>query len=184
MNKYKGKYKREAIWCVRCKSEGYDKEHFPIFYEYLASEAPSPLKSPYPGVRYAEIDITLVSVVTYKNMFKHPQICISNYVSLWGMMIGIVGIMTSCMKGRETYTKFKAKCNKKETLRNITPLGEENSTLAVDSEEEEEKEVWVKNKDRSSITTVHNQDTSTRTLALLVAIATHLNMLMKIVLCC
>jgi hypothetical protein len=56
------------------------------------------------------------------------------------MMIWIVGIMTTCMKGQETYTKFKAKLNKKETLHNITPLGEETSIIAVDSEEEDEEE--------------------------------------------
>jgi hypothetical protein len=44
MNKDKGKEKREDIWCIRCKSEGHDKEHCPLFHEYLASEAPSPLK--------------------------------------------------------------------------------------------------------------------------------------------
>jgi hypothetical protein len=44
MNKDKGKYKREYIWCVRCRLECHDKEHFPLFHEYLASRAPSPLK--------------------------------------------------------------------------------------------------------------------------------------------
>jgi hypothetical protein len=44
MKKDKGKDKREDIWCVRCKSEGHDKEHCPIFNEYLASGASSPLK--------------------------------------------------------------------------------------------------------------------------------------------
>ena len=44
MNKDKGKDKREYIWCVNCKSEGHDKEHFPLFHEYLAFGAPSPLK--------------------------------------------------------------------------------------------------------------------------------------------
>jgi hypothetical protein len=38
------------------------------------------------------------------------------------------------MKGQETYTKFKVKYNKKETLHSITPLGEETSILTVDSE--------------------------------------------------
>jgi hypothetical protein len=76
-------------------------------------------------------------------MFRHPQIFISHSVSPWGMMIEIVGIMTSCTKGQETYTKFKAKYNKKDTLRSITPLGEETSILAVDSKEKEEEEVWV-----------------------------------------
>jgi hypothetical protein len=44
MKKDKGKYKREAIWCVRCRSKGHDKEHCPLFNEYLASGASSPLK--------------------------------------------------------------------------------------------------------------------------------------------
>jgi hypothetical protein len=64
------------------------------------------------------------------------------------MMIGIVGLMNSYMKGQGIYTKFKVKYNKKEELRSITPLGEETSTLVVDSKEEEEKEVWVEVEDR------------------------------------
>jgi hypothetical protein len=44
MKKDKGKDKREDIWCVRCRSEGHDKEHFPLFNEYLDSGAPIPLK--------------------------------------------------------------------------------------------------------------------------------------------
>jgi hypothetical protein len=63
-------------------------------------------------------------------------------------MIGIVGLMTSCMKGQETYTKFKVTYSKKQTLRSITPLGEEASILVVDSKEEEEEEVWVEVEDR------------------------------------
>jgi hypothetical protein len=81
-------------------------------------------------------------------MFRHPQICIARFVSPWDMMIEIVGLTISFMKGQETYTRFKAKYNKKETLYSITPLGEETSILAVDSEDEEEEEVWVKAKDR------------------------------------
>jgi hypothetical protein len=42
--KYKGKDKREYIWCIRCKSKGHDKEHYTLFHEYLAYGAPSPLK--------------------------------------------------------------------------------------------------------------------------------------------
>jgi hypothetical protein len=33
MKKGKGKYKREDIWCIICKSEGYDKEHCHLFHE-------------------------------------------------------------------------------------------------------------------------------------------------------
>jgi hypothetical protein len=75
------------------------------------------------------------------------------------MMTWIVGLMTSCMKGRGIYTKFKANYNKKEALRSIIPQEEETSTLAVDSEEEEEEEVWVEVEDRSSVTTACSQDT-------------------------
>jgi hypothetical protein len=44
MKKDKGKDKREDIWCVICKYEGHDKEYYPLFHEYLASGALSPLK--------------------------------------------------------------------------------------------------------------------------------------------
>jgi hypothetical protein len=44
MKKDNGKDKREEIWCVRCRSEVHDKEHFPLFNEYLASGALGPLK--------------------------------------------------------------------------------------------------------------------------------------------
>jgi hypothetical protein len=43
MKKDKGKDKREDIWCIRCKSKGHDKEKCPLFHEYLAYGAPSPL---------------------------------------------------------------------------------------------------------------------------------------------
>jgi hypothetical protein len=64
------------------------------------------------------------------------------------MMIGIVGLTISCMKGQGIYKIFKVKYSKKETLRSINPLGEETSTLVVDSEEVEEEEVWVEVKER------------------------------------
>jgi hypothetical protein len=39
MNKDKGKGKIEDIWCIRCKSKGHDKEHCPLFHDYLSSGA-------------------------------------------------------------------------------------------------------------------------------------------------
>jgi hypothetical protein len=75
------------------------------------------------------------------------------------MVIGIVGLMNSCMKGQDTYTKFKSKYNKKETLRNITLREGETSILAMNSEDEDEEEVWVEVEDRSSVTAAHNHDT-------------------------
>jgi hypothetical protein len=44
MKKNKGKGKGEDIWCIRCRSKGHDKEHCPLFNEYLASGTLSPLK--------------------------------------------------------------------------------------------------------------------------------------------
>jgi hypothetical protein len=75
------------------------------------------------------------------------------------MMIGILGLTTSCTKGQGIYTKFKAKYIKKETLHSIILQEEETSTPTVDSEEEEEEEVWVKVEDRSFVITTCNQDT-------------------------
>jgi hypothetical protein len=94
------------------------------------------------------------------------------------MIIGIVGPMTSCMKGQGTYTIFKVKYNKKGTLRNIIPREEETSTVVVDSKEEDGHEVWVEVKVRSFVITVHNQDIWQGTVITLVplpATATHLN---------
>jgi hypothetical protein len=42
MKKGNGKYKREYIWCIICKSEGHDKENYPMFHEYLAYGASYP----------------------------------------------------------------------------------------------------------------------------------------------
>jgi hypothetical protein len=115
-------------------------------------------------------------------MFKHPQICIAHSLSPWDMMIGIVGRMISCMKGQETYTRFKVKYNKKETLRSTTPLGEETSILAMDSKEEEEEEEWVEVEKKSFVITAHNQDTwkgTVKNLALLLATATRSNTLSR-----
>jgi hypothetical protein len=97
---------------------------------------------------YAEIGITQVSATTCRSMSKNPQTCIVHYINPWGMMIRMVEIMISCMKGRETYTRFKAKYNKKETLCSTTLQGEEISLLAVATEDEEEEEVWVESKDK------------------------------------
>ena len=96
------------------------------------------------------------------------------------MMIGIVGLTISCMKGRETYIRFKVKYNKKETLRGITLLGEETSILTVDSEEEDEEEEWVEAKEKSTVITMHSHDTLQgifKTLVPLVATVARLTML-------
>jgi hypothetical protein len=93
------------------------------------------------------------------------------------MMIGIVGPMTSCMKVQGTYTKFKAKYSKKGTLHSIIPQEYETSTLVVDSEEEDEQEVWVEVESRSFFIIAHSQDIFqgiVRTLVPLAATATHL----------
>jgi hypothetical protein len=97
-------------------------------------------------------------------------------------MTRILGLTISCMKGQGVYTKFKVKYNKKEALHSIIPLGEETSTLGVDSEEEEEEELWVEVKERSYVITTHNQDTwhgTVRTLVPLEAMETHSSMLSR-----
>jgi hypothetical protein len=81
-------------------------------------------------------------------MSKHPQTCIVHSVNQWGMMIEIVELMISCMKGQETYKKFKAKYNKRETLHSTTLWGEEISPLVVAIEDKDEKEVWANAEDK------------------------------------
>jgi hypothetical protein len=44
MKNDKVKEKREDIWCIICKVEGHEKEHFPLFNEYLAFGDRNPLK--------------------------------------------------------------------------------------------------------------------------------------------
>jgi hypothetical protein len=64
-------------------------------------------------------------------------------------------------------------------LRSLTLQEEETSTLVVDLEEKEEEEAWVEVEVTSFATTARNQVTwkgTVRTLVLLAAIATHLNM--------
>jgi hypothetical protein len=63
-------------------------------------------------------------------------------------MIEIVELMISCMKGQGTYTRFKVKYSKKETLCNTTLRGEENSIRTLDTEDEDEEEVWAKAKEK------------------------------------
>jgi hypothetical protein len=67
-------------------------------------------------------------------------------------------------------------------LHSIIPLGEETSTLVVDSEEEEEEEAWVEVKDRSFFITAHKHDTwqgTVRTLVPFASTATHSSMLSR-----
>ena len=35
---------REEVWCVKCKGQGHDKDHCPMFVNYLARGAPMPLR--------------------------------------------------------------------------------------------------------------------------------------------
>jgi hypothetical protein len=60
----------------------------------------------------------------------------------------IVDLMISCMKGQETYTKFKVKYNKRETLHRTTLWAEEISLLTVATEDEDEEKVWVEAEDK------------------------------------
>jgi hypothetical protein len=97
---------------------------------------------------YEEIGITQVSATTCISMSRHPQTCILHFVNQWGMIIGIVEIMISCMEGRETYTRFKVKYNKRETLYSTTLRGDEISLLVVAREDKDKEEVWAKAKDK------------------------------------
>lgn len=34
---------REEVWCVKCKGQGHDKDHCPVFTNYLVGEGSMPL---------------------------------------------------------------------------------------------------------------------------------------------
>jgi hypothetical protein len=92
-------------------------------------------------------------------MFRNPQACIAHSVNQWGMMIEILELTISCMKGRGTYTRYEVKYTKKEIMHNTTLKGEEISLLAVAIEDEDEEEVWTKVKEKLSVITLRSQDT-------------------------
>jgi hypothetical protein len=70
----------------------------------------------------------------------------------------IVGITISCMKDPGTHIEFKENLSKKETVCISIPQEEGISTLDVDSEEEDEEEVWVKVEVRLFSIIVHSQE--------------------------
>jgi hypothetical protein len=67
-----------------------------------------------------------------------------------------IGLMKSCTKYQEIHIGFMEKYNRKEILRSLTLQEEETSTLAVDSEEEDEVESWVELEVRSFFITTHS----------------------------
>jgi len=34
----------EEVWCIKCKGQGHDKDHCPVFVNYLAGGGPMPLR--------------------------------------------------------------------------------------------------------------------------------------------
>jgi hypothetical protein len=76
-------------------------------------------------------------------MSRHLQIFTIDFVSLWGMMIKIVGLMTSFMKDQEIHIGFKERYCRREMLCSLIPQEEETSALTVDSEEDDEEVAWV-----------------------------------------
>jgi hypothetical protein len=84
---------------------------------------------------------------------------------------------------RDTY-RIQGERHRREMLRSLIPHEEETSTLAVDSEEEDEEEAWVEFEVRSFVITVPIQviwQGTVRTLVPLTVTATHLNMVLRIV---
>jgi hypothetical protein len=146
MNKDKGKYKREEIWCVKCRSEGHDKEHCPLFHEYLASRSLSPLKQ-----------VTLPWCEVCQNRHHtgecyYKQKYVQTPTNLYCTFCKSMGhddrdcraydLMHE--RSRDIY-KIQGEVQQEgNTMRSTTPLGEETSILVVDSKDEEEEEVWVK----------------------------------------
>jgi hypothetical protein len=70
------------------------------------------------------------------------------------MMIDILNVVISCMRGRETYTRSKVKYTKKEIMQSTTLQGEEISLHAVATEDEAKEEVWAEAEEKLSIITM------------------------------
>jgi hypothetical protein len=186
MKKDKGKEKREDIWCITCKLEGHDKDHCPLFHEYLASRAHSPLKQ---------------ATVPWCNVYRtrhRPSECyyIQKYVqtptNIYCTFCKFVGHdEKDCRaydlmheRSRDTYRIQGETQQKNKIMHSSNPQEEETSTLTVDSKEEDEEEAWDEVEDRSYVITAHNQDIwqgIVRTLVLLATIVTHLTMSLNIV---
>jgi hypothetical protein len=65
MKKEKGKYKREYIWCINASQRAMPRSIVPYFMSTLPLEIQALLKRLlYLGVRYVEINITLVNAST------------------------------------------------------------------------------------------------------------------------
>jgi hypothetical protein len=120
-------------------------------------------------------------------MSRHLPIFNAHSINLWGTTRRTVGIMTYCMKDQYTHIGFKERCSRREMLHILTLWEEETSTLMVDSEDEKEEEAWVEVEVRSFVITAPSQEIwqgIVRALVPLVATATHLNTLLKIVQSC
>ena len=35
---------RDEVWCIKCKGQGHDKDHYLVFANYLAGGGPMPLR--------------------------------------------------------------------------------------------------------------------------------------------
>lgn len=35
---------REEVWCLKCKSQGHDKDHYPVFVNYVVGRGPMPIR--------------------------------------------------------------------------------------------------------------------------------------------
>lgn len=33
----------EEVWCLKCKNQGHDNDHFPVLENYMVGEGPMPL---------------------------------------------------------------------------------------------------------------------------------------------
>jgi hypothetical protein len=89
-------------------------------------------------------------------MFRHPQICIACSVSPVGhddRDCRACDLMHE--RSRDIY-KIQGEVQQEGNTTQYNSLGEETSILTVDSEDEDEEEVWVEANDRSYVTTVHN----------------------------
>ena len=70
----------KEVWCLKCKSQGHDKDHFPVFENYLVGGGPMPLR---PESQEGPSAGPALWCAIYQVAGNMPQIIVTCYKSLY-----------------------------------------------------------------------------------------------------
>jgi hypothetical protein len=88
---------REEVWCLKCKSQGHDKDHCPVFVNYIAGGGPMPLRQEAPAgpsmgpcamVCYCQVAGKHVTDNCHllQNLYRHHNNSSATSANRWAMM--------------------------------------------------------------------------------------------------